>query len=65
MVDRAVNKLVALEAEQTRAELARLRTRLQAYEQLYGMRSEDFYDRFRITSTCPMVALNPMRASGF
>lgn len=47
VVDRAVNKLVALEVEQTRAELQRLRARLQACEELHGMRSEVFYRRFR------------------
>ena len=47
VVDRAVNKLVALEVEQTKGELERLRARLQTYEQSYNMRSEVFYRRFR------------------
>ncbi len=47
VVDRAVDKLVALEVEQTRKELQRLRARLQAYEEMHGMQSEVFYRQFR------------------
>ncbi len=47
VVDRAVDKLVALEVEQTQADLQRLGARLQAYEELHGMSSEVFYRRFR------------------
>ena len=47
VVDQAVKKLVALEVEQTRAELQRLEARLLAYEQQYDMTSAEFYRRFR------------------
>ena len=47
VIDQAVSKLVALESEQNRAELKRLEVRLAQYELQFGMRSEDFYRRFR------------------
>lgn len=46
VIERAVNKLVALEVAQTRAELQRLEARLHAYEQRYAMTSAEFYQRF-------------------
>lgn len=47
VIDQAVRKLVALEVEQTQAELQRLDSRLLAYEQQYTMTSDEFYQRFR------------------
>ena len=47
VIDQAVRKLIAVEVEQTKAELQRLEARLSAYEQQHGMTSEEFYRRFR------------------
>ena len=46
-IDQAVGKLIALEVEQSQAELQRLEARLLAYEQKYNMTSAEFYQRFR------------------
>lgn len=47
VVDQAVDKLIALEIAQTKAELQRLHDRLQTYEARYDMPSDVFYRRFR------------------
>jgi len=47
VVDRSVDKLIALERASVQRELADLEARLQAFEAQYEMSSEDFYRRFR------------------
>jgi len=47
VVDQSVDKIIALERAATQRELADLQQRLQAFEALYQMPSEDFYRRFR------------------
>jgi len=47
VVDQAVEKLVALEAERSRNDLQRLEERLSAYEKKYGQSSAAFYAKFR------------------
>jgi tetrahydromethanopterin S-methyltransferase subunit G len=47
VIDQALGKLIALEVEQSQAELQRLEARLLAYEQKYNMTSAEFYQRFR------------------
>ena len=46
-IDRALDKIIALEHAAARREYADLRERLQAFETRYQMSSEDFYRRFR------------------
>ena len=47
VVDRSVEKLLVLEKEAARRELAELEERLQIFEARYQMSSETFYRRFR------------------
>jgi len=47
VIDRAIDKLLVAEIEQARAERRDLEARLSAYEEQYGMTSEEFYRRFR------------------
>lgn len=47
VVDRSLEKLVALEKEGARRELAELQERLRVFETQYQMPSETFYQRFR------------------
>lgn len=47
VIDLAVEKLVALERQQTRRKAAELQARLTACERQYQMTSDDFYRRFR------------------
>mgnify|MGYP002682982681 CR=1 FL=1 len=46
-IDRAIQQVIATEADNTEAELRRLRQKLEHYEQRYHMTSADFYSRFR------------------
>lgn len=46
VIDQAVAKLVTLEVERARADLARLEGRLAAYESQYAMPSSEFYVKF-------------------
>jgi len=48
VIDRAIDKLLAAETEQALAERRDLEARLSAYEEQYGMTSEEFYRRFRV-----------------
>jgi hypothetical protein len=47
-VDQAVQKLVALEVDDSLADLYRLEERLAVYEKHYAMSSAEFYRRFRV-----------------
>jgi len=47
VIDRAIDKLLAAEMERALAERRDLEARLSAYEERYGMTSEEFYRRFR------------------
>ncbi len=47
VIERTVEKMVALERDHARQEAAEIEARLQVYEQQYQMNSEDFYRRFR------------------
>jgi len=47
VVDRALEKIVALEREEARETLTELEARLQVFEERYQMSSEEFYRRFR------------------
>lgn len=47
VVDRALDKIIALESARTRQELTEIQARLEALEREYRMSSEDFYGRFR------------------
>jgi len=46
VISQTLDKLIALEQEHTRRELAELQARLQAFESQYTMLSEDFYQRY-------------------
>ena len=46
VIDRALDKIIALENAQTRQELTTLQVRLEAFEREYQMSSDDFYGRF-------------------
>jgi hypothetical protein len=47
VVDRSVDKIIALERAAAQRDLADLQQRLQAFEQQYEMSSQSFYQRFR------------------
>ncbi len=47
VIDRALDKLLAVEAERALAERRDLEARLSAYEGQFNMSSEEFYRRFR------------------
>ena len=47
VVDRSMDKIMALERATARRELAGLQERLRPFETRYQMSSEDFYRRFR------------------
>jgi hypothetical protein len=47
VIDRSLDKIIALERFAARREYADLRERLQVFETRYQMSSEDFYRRFR------------------
>jgi hypothetical protein len=47
MIDRSLDKIIALERASAQRELGDLRNRLQVFETRYHMSSEDFYRRFR------------------
>jgi len=47
VIDRTVDKLLAMEVEQAYKELRDLETRLSRYERQYNMNSSEFYRRFR------------------
>jgi len=47
VIDRSLDKIIALERAAARREYADLRERLQAFETRYQMSSEDFNRRFR------------------
>ena len=47
VIDRAVDKLLAMETEQALTERRDLEARLSAYEGQFNMSSEEFYRRFR------------------
>ena len=47
LIDRAIDKLLVAEIEQARVERRDLEARLSAYEEQYGMTSEEVYRRFR------------------
>lgn len=47
VIDLTVEKLLALERQQTRRRAAELQAKLIAYEKQYQMTSDDFYRRFR------------------
>ena len=47
VIDRTVDKLLAMEMEQAYKELRDLGARLSRYEQQYNMTSSEFYRRFR------------------
>ena len=47
VIDRAIDKLLAAEAERALAERRDLEARLSAYEGQFNMSSEEFYRRFR------------------
>jgi len=46
VVDRALDKIIALESENARKELDELEIHLKTFEQKYRMASDDFYARF-------------------
>ena len=46
VISQTLDKLIALEQERARRELAELQSRLQAFESQYNMSSEDFYQRY-------------------
>ncbi|MFO1431408.1 MAG: hypothetical protein U1F76_14905 [Candidatus Competibacteraceae bacterium] len=46
VIDRALDKIIALENAQTRQDVAALQVRLEAFERDYQMSSEEFYRRF-------------------
>lgn len=50
VIDRSLNKIIALECAAARHELADRQERLRAFETRYQMSSEDFYRRFRAAS---------------
>ncbi len=47
VVDRSVDKIIALERAAAQRDVADLQQRLQAFEQQYEMSSQSFYQRFR------------------
>ena len=47
VIDRSLEKIIALERATAQRELAELQERLRAFETRYQMPSEDFYRRFR------------------
>lgn len=47
VVDRTLEKVVALEREEAQRTLEDLEARLQAFEECYQMSSDEFYRRFR------------------
>jgi len=47
VIDRSLDKLIALERAAAQRELADLQERLRAFETCYQMPSEEFYRRFR------------------
>jgi hypothetical protein len=47
VIDRSLDRIIALERAAAQHELADLRERLRAFEVRYQMLSEDFYRRFR------------------
>ena len=47
VIDRTVDKLLAMEVEQAYKELKDLKARLSRYEQQYSTTSSEFYRRFR------------------
>jgi len=47
VIDRSLDKIIALERAAARREYADLRERLQVFETRYQMSSEDFYRRFQ------------------
>lgn len=47
VIDRALDKIIALENAQIRQELTALQVRLEAFEREYQISSADFYGRFR------------------
>jgi hypothetical protein len=47
VIERTVEKMVALERDRARQEAAKIEAKLQMYEQRHEMTSEDFYRRFR------------------
>lgn len=47
VVDRSLDKIIAMEKASAQRELADLQERLQAFEAQYQMPSDDFYRRFR------------------
>jgi hypothetical protein len=51
LIDRAVNKMLAYEAERCRAQLIQLRADLAEFEQRYGLASGDFYARYQAGQT--------------
>ena len=46
VVQRTIDKLIALEQDRIRSELSKLKARLQAFEARYKMSSEDFFQRY-------------------
>ena len=46
VIERAIDKLIALEQDRVRHELTELKTRLKAFEAQYLMSSEQFYRRY-------------------
>ncbi len=46
VIQRTIDKLIALEQDRVRRELSKLRARLQAFEAQYEMSSDDFYKRY-------------------
>ncbi|RMF26962.1 MAG: hypothetical protein D6759_18600 [Chloroflexi bacterium] len=51
VIDRTLDKLLAHEAEVTRAQLQQLRADLARFEERYGLSSEEFYRRFQAGET--------------
>ena len=46
VIDRAIDKLIALERERVERELADLKSRLRAFESQYHISSQEFYERY-------------------
>lgn len=51
LMDQTLDKLLAHEAEQSRAQLGELKTDLAELEQRYGMSSEEFFARYQAGQT--------------
>jgi hypothetical protein len=47
VIDRSLDKMIALELAKARRELTELQARLKIFEQQYQMSSEEFYRRFQ------------------